>query len=332
MQSRFKAENFNTSSPGNISRKFDNILDSSSDAEKAEFLRALHHRGESADEVAELAALLRKRATLSPIKGVSDIVGTGGDGLNTINVSTASSIVLSSMGVKIAKHGNFGATSNKGSADFLKYIGYNFEMNQRELDRRLRTASFAFILAPRFNSSFAKFANARKMLPFKTIFNYLGPLTNPADPSNLTLGTTNKKISDLYTDYLVLNSKSGCVIHSDDGMDEISPNTISNVNIIKDGKVETTRFNPKRILGKMIDIEEISRIEARESFELTLAGLNGKNDPASQFISLNSAIALHVNGVFSSIEEAFSESMGLIRSGYVFEHIDRLIEDCGKET
>ncbi len=308
-------------------QEFNRILSESTEEEKALFLKELHERGETPEEVTGLASLLREKATLSPVPGVSDIVGTGGDGMNTINVSTAASLLLSSLGVPIAKHGNFGATSNKGSADFLKSIGYNFVMDQPELERRLKQVSFAFILAPMYNSNFAKFAKARKMLPHKTVFNYLGPLTNPADPSVMMLGVTGSNISSLYSNYLLLNSKSGCVVYSDDGMDEISPISVSNILLVKDGNVEKIRFDPGKILEKEIGISEISRVDPLESFALTKAGLSGKNEAVAQFISLNSAVALYVNGKFHSIEEGFTESIDLLKTGYVLEHMEKIVED-----
>lgn len=310
-----------------LEEEFSLLLQEGADGEKAQFLRKLHERGETPDEVAILSSILRGRSKLSPVTGTSDVVGTGGDGMNTINVSTAASLLLSSCGISIAKHGNFGATSNKGSADFLKYLGYSFEMDQEQLEARLRDLSFAFILAPMYNSSFAQFAKARKMLPFKTVFNFLGPLTNPADPSVMMLGVTGKKISELYTRYLLLNSKSGCVVYSDDGMDEISPITPSNITFVKDGKTEEARFDPSSFLSRKIRLSDISRMEAEPSFRLTLAGLEGKDEPAAEFISLNAAVALFINGKYPSVEEAFRESLKLLKSGYVREHVDLIMGD-----
>ena len=318
---------FSTGPRVELEEEFNMLLQEGQDDEKAQFLRELHERGETPREVVALASLLRERSKLSPVPGTADIVGTGGDGMNTINVSTAASLLLSSCGIKIAKHGNFGATSNKGSADFLKYLGYSFEMDQEQLEGRLRDVSFAFILAPMYNSSFAQFAKARKMLPFKTVFNYLGPLTNPADPSVMMLGVTGKKISDLYTRYMLLNSKAGCVVYSNDGMDEISPITTSNITYVKDGKTEEANFDPSTLLSEKVQLSDISQLEAEPSFRLTLAGLEGKNKPASEFISLNAAMALLISGKYQSVEEAFMESMRLLKSGYVSEHLKLIVGD-----
>ncbi len=317
---------FNSEARIELEEEFNLLLQEGTDEQRAQFLRGLHESGERPEQVTILAALLRERAKLSPVTEASDIVGTGGDGMNTINVSTAASILLSSTGIRIAKHGNFGATSNKGSADFLKYLGYQFEMEQDNLEERLRDSCFAFILAPMYNSSFAKFAGARKMLPFKTVFNYLGPLTNPADPSVMMLGVTSRSISELYTNYLLLNSKAGCVVFSDDGMDEISPVAGSNINFVNGGKVEEVKFDPSGLLRSKVRLSDISRKEAEPSFKLTLAGLEGKNMPASEFISLNAAVAMFVNGKFPTVEDAYGESMRLLKSGYVGEHLRNIVE------
>lgn len=303
------------------------LLNSSTDEERAGYLRLLHERGETPDEVAELSGILRSMATLSRLDDVSDIVGTGGDGKNTINVSTAASFVAATSGIRIAKHGNFGATSNKGSADFLKFLGYNFDMTQDELARRVSRTSFAFILAPRYNESFARFAKARKMLPFRTVFNFLGPLTNPADPDNVMLGVTDGRVSSLYANYLSLNSKSGCVVHSEDGMDELSPYTYSNIVTVFRDSVEASRIDPREMLGERIGIEKISSVDPMVSFRMTAEGLGGSRMEVSKFIALNSALCMVLNGRAGTFEDGYAYSLELIRSGAVMEHVNYVMED-----
>lgn len=302
------------------------ILDDSTDEQKADFLRQINESGNATEIVAELARIIKDRATLSRISKVSDIVGTGGDSKNTINVSTAAALVVSSMGVRIAKHGNFGATSNKGSADFLKSIGYNFEMNQDTLRKRIRETSFAFILAPKYNDSFAKFAKARKMIPVKTAFNYLGPLTNPADPDVVMLGVTNPEISSLYSDYLLLNGKTGCVIYSEDGMDEVSPYSPTKISLIERGELIDMAIRPEEIVGEKIGLEHISSVEPGKSFELTMKGLSGADSHAARFIALNAGLSLLINGKYNDLNEAYRNALESINSGSVQEHLRRVIE------
>lgn len=302
------------------------MIDGASDETKAAFLKELHDRGETPEEVADLCITLRSKALLSRVPDTTDIVGTGGDGKNTINVSTAAAIVASASGIKVAKHGNFGATSNRGSADFLKHIGYGFEMSQKGLERRLRETSFAFILAPKYNDNFAKFARARKMLLHKTVFNYLGPLTNPADPDRMILGVTDRRISDLYSGYLKLNGKRGAVVYSEDGMDEVSPYSRSNVVTINDGENEQFQIDPVKILGDRIGIERISSPDPAESFRMTLEGLKGNLPDVSSFIALNASLPLLINNRESSLEDAYADAFELIRSGQVYEHLQKIVE------
>lgn len=302
------------------------ILDNSTDEQKAAFLIRINESGNAPEIVAELASIIKERATLSRISRVSDIVGTGGDSKNTINVSTAAALVASSMGVRIAKHGNFGATSNKGSADFLKSLGYNFEMSQDTLRKRIRETSFAFILAPRYNDSFAKFAAARKMIPEKTAFNYLGPLTNPADPDVMMLGVTNGEVAGLYSNYLLLNNKKGCVIYSEDGMDEASPYSPTKIAIVEQGGLVEMTIRPEEIIGEKIGIEHISSVEPEKSFELTRRGLSGSDRNAARFIALNAGLSLLINGKYHDLYDAYRNALESINSGMVQEHLLKVIE------
>ncbi len=320
MQSEFPG------TPATLRITINSILNDSTDEEKADFLKEINESENASSVVSELANIIKERATLSRIGNVSDIVGTGGDSKNTINVSTAAALVVSSLGIRIAKHGNFGATSNKGSADFLKSLGYNFEMDQDTLIKRLNETSFAFILAPRFNDSFAKFAKARKMIPVKTAFNYLGPLTNPADPDVLMLGVTSEEISSLYEKYLLVNGKKGCILYSEDGMDEISPYSRTNLIFVQDGNTRKEKIRPDEILGEKIGIEYISRIEAKESFELTIKGLTGEDRNAARFIALNAGLSLHINGKSSDVAEGYAYALEAINSGLVQEHLQKVME------
>ncbi|MCL6091157.1 MAG: anthranilate phosphoribosyltransferase [Candidatus Thermoplasmatota archaeon] len=309
-------------------RLMNSLLLNSSDETKAAFLAALHSRGETGAELSGFVRALRNTATLGKIHNVMDIVGTGGDGKNTINVSTAASFVVSSLGIRVAKHGNYGATSNKGSGDFLRFLGYNFEMDQEELARRVNDTNFAFILAPLYNAKFAKFAKARKSLPHKTVFNYLGPITNPADPENLVLGVTHEEISRLYSNFMIKNDKRGYIIYSRDGMDEISPETPSMMTIIKGSESEKIEIHPEDIIGDKIRIDEVSATEPADSFRMTLEGISGKRRNVSRFIALNAAPALVLNGKAGEILDAYDIAMEAISSGTVSDHLDKIMGDC----
>ncbi|WMT51424.1 MAG: anthranilate phosphoribosyltransferase [Ferroplasma sp.] len=295
------------------------------DREKVEFLTEIHKRGETPEEIAGFAMALRDMAEINvKYPGLTDVVGTGGDGKNTVNVSTAVSIVLASMGIKTAKHGNFGITGHHGSADFMKYTGYNFYMDENEIIRNLDSKNYVYILAPQYNKSFAKFASARKMISFRTVFNILGPLTNPLNPERVVLGTYSDDLADLYAHVILQEGKKGFIIHSSDGMDEISPNS-ENLLYYVNGKIEKTKIDPVNLTGHSTGIERISTVDPEKSFKMLLSGLSGENRDVEEFIGLNAVPAIMINGMANTAEEAFDLAVKSIESGIA---IKKLKEVC----
>ena len=163
--------------------------DNASDSERAAFLSALKLRKETPEEVLGFADAIKSLSTLKKLPNTTDIVGTGGDKKSTINVSTAAALVCSALGIRIAKHGNYSITGAHGSADFIKFLGYNMEYSPFQAEQILERIGFLYILAPRFNSSFSRFARVRNILGFPSLFNYLGPITNPVDPGIVVAGS-----------------------------------------------------------------------------------------------------------------------------------------------
>lgn len=296
------------------------------DTTKAAFLSALYVKGETADEISGFADALKSMAKLSKIPGVTDIVGTGGDGKNTINVSTASSIVASSLGVNVAKHGNVGITSKHGSADFMKYLGYDFDLTQSDAMKRLTINRYVYIFAPLYNDNFAKFANVRKKLKFRTVFNFLGPLTNPLDPDTVIIGSVDENISKIYADVLLTQNKKGMVIHSLDGMDEISPMEKTMIYEV-DGKVSKYLFSPDKLLSIDISLEDISTLDSGKNFKMTLEGLKGVNRKVAQFIALNTAPALYMNGIAKGLDDAFYIALNALEDGTAIGHLKQILNN-----
>ncbi|WP_337859787.1 anthranilate phosphoribosyltransferase [Ferroplasma sp.] len=295
------------------------------DSDKIEFLTELHNRGESPQEIAGFAMALREMSKINlKLHGLTDIVGTGGDGKNTVNVSTGASILLASMGIKTAKHGNFGITGHHGSADFMKYMDYNFKMSENEILENIKRKRYVYILAPEYNSSFAKFLSARKQINFRTVFNILGPLTNPLNPDNVVLGTYSEDLANLYAQVIMEEGKKGFVVHGSDGMDEISLSSKSILYSV-DKKIEKNIVDPEKITGGIVEIERISTEDSVKSFELLLSGLSGKNSYIKKFIAINAAPAVILNGMANSIEEAYDLSINYIENG---KAIAKLREVC----
>ena len=294
-----------------------------SDSFKAAFLSSLYIKGESPDEISGFAEALRNGAKLGRIPGLTDIVGTGGDGKNTINVSTAASIVASALGVRVAKHGNSAVTGKHGSADFMKYLGYDFSRTGLNAERDLIERNYVYIYAPLYNSNFAKFSAVRKKLPFRTVFNFLGPLTNPLDPDTMVIGTIDRNLSRIIANVLLEQHKRGFVVTSSDGMDEISPMEKSCIFSIGE-KVTESEFYPAEVISENISLEDITADDPATSFTMTLDGLAGKNLKVAQFIALNTAPAIVANGLSGSIETGYDAAMKCIESGKALNQVRKI--------
>ncbi len=302
------------------------LLAGSSDEEKTKFL--LDELPELIDgyRISGYSRAVKERSSLPRIPGAIDIVGTGGDGKNTINVSTAASVVVSAMGHTVVKHGNFGSSNHKGSADFMRYLGYNFSFNGDGLRDRIRSINFAFLLAPLHNDSFAKFAAPRKAVAHKTIFNYLGPITNPADPETVVLGAADPNIQRIYAEFIQADGKAGYSLHASDGMDEVSPFSETVLLQVNSREIKEIKLNPEKLLSKIPDETSIASAVPEKSFAMTLEGLSGKSLCAAEFIALNAAPALSAANAGLSLEGAYENAMDCILSGTAYEHLRRIVE------
>ena len=297
-----------------------------SDSEKIEFLTEIHNRGETPEEITGFAMALREMSDIHiRYPGLTDVVGTGGDGKNTVNVSTAVSILLASMGIKTAKHGNFGITGHHGSADFMKYINYNFQMNEEKIIDNLNRENYVYILAPQYNRSFAKFSHARKQMNFRTVFNILGPLTNPLNPDKVVLGAYNEELAGLYARVVLQDNKKGFVIHSSDGMDELSPCSENHLYFINN-KIEKMNVDPVKLIGHRTEVERISTVNPERSFEMLLSGLSGKHREVKEFIALNAFPAVITNGLAETMEEAYDLAIKYIDSSVAVKKLKEVCE------
>ena len=313
----------NTLSPDSSSRLMEYLcLPETSDTERISFLASLLSTGVTPAEMAGFSRTLKLYGDLGPIHGCTDIVGTGGDGMNTFNVSTCASIVASSMGIRIAKHGNRAVSGMMGSADFLARLGYDFEFDQREAEMRLERTGYLFILAPVHNRAFSLFARARKLLGTSTVFNLMGPLTNPVDPEISIIGCQDG-LSGLYAETLLESSRRGAVISSSDGMDEISPFGRSRMVIVGEN-LESVSISGKSIAGELA-MKDVRAEDQGSLFGLAMAGLSGENASAARFIALNTAPAVLLNGFADTFEEAYRLSLDQILSGKALSHTGQIV-------
>ncbi|MGC8505430.1 MAG: anthranilate phosphoribosyltransferase [Thermoplasmata archaeon] len=293
---------------------------------KAVFLTALAVKGETPDEIAGIASAIKKYSRIGTIPGSTDIVGTGGDMKNTINASTCASIVAASMGIRIVKHGNRAVTGTFGSADFLARLGYDFSFTREEALARVRKHNFLFIMAPMYNDSFSKFSSTRKKIRMPTIFNIMGPITNPADPEKSVIGSISRDLSEKYAKVLSSTGKTGMIVTSSDGLDEISTGDVSSVIRVTD-EISEEKVDPVQITGRKISLSSVQGKSADEIFRKNLEGLYGKDQNCASFIAINAAPALFLNGMSSDLKDGYEAALNHINSGYVRDYMERLFSN-----
>ncbi len=296
----------------------------STDSLKAAFLASLYMRNLSTEEVSGFARGLRHLSHIEPVKGCTDIVGTGGDMKGTINVSTAASILCSSMGIRIAKHGNTHITSKSGGADFMEGTGYKFPLTQKDVLKQLNTNNYAFILASACNPSFRDFSEVRRSLGFKTIFNLMGPITNPVNPEKMVLGCSDAKTQETFVDIMNYERKEGIVVRGLDGMDEISFSGKSSLRFTGSKKERIIDFY--EITSVKVSEESVTGGTREDVFLKNMEGLAGKNLEASAFIGINAAPAIMLNNTGLTFNDAYRSAMKQITSGSVISHLNRITE------
>jgi anthranilate phosphoribosyltransferase len=291
-----------------------------------EILEALIKKGETKDELAGGIYILRDKATkVSCDPGTIDTCGTGGDGQNSLNISTAAAIVLASMGVKVAKHGNKAVSSNCGSADVLEALKININLKPNEAEESIKNFNFAFMFAPNYHSAMKHVGPARKKMGKKTIFNLIGPLSSPAQVKRQVVGVFDKKWMMPFAEALKENNVvHAYIVHSDDGMDEISPFAKTNIVELKDGKINEFIINPKDLGINEGNKENLKGKNAEYNAEKIIDIYKGTSNEFSQSVSLNAAAGLIVSGKENDFKDAFNKATKHLSSGEVFNHLTKL--------
>jgi anthranilate phosphoribosyltransferase len=291
-----------------------------------EILEALIKKGETKDELAGGIYILRDKATkVSCDPGTIDTCGTGGDGQNSLNISTAAAIVLASMGVKVAKHGNKAVSSNCGSADVLEALKININLKPNEAEESIKNFNFAFMFAPNYHSAMKHVGPARKKMGKKTIFNLIGPLSSPAQVKRQVVGVFDKKWMMPFAEALKENNVvHAYIVHSDDGMDEISPFAKTNIVELKDGKINEFIINPKDLGINEGNKGNLKGKNAEYNAEKIIDIYKGTSNEFSQSVSLNAAAGLIVSGKENDFKDAFNKATKHLSSGEVFNHLTKL--------
>ncbi len=296
----------------------------------AAFLTALKMKGETVDEIVGAAMAMRAKAAFinaganMPI----DTCGTGGDGADTFNISTTSAFIAAGAGVCVAKHGNRAATSKCGSADVLAALGFNLDVHPAVMEHCLQAHGIAFLFAPKMHPAMRFAAPVRKALGFRTIFNLLGPLVNPAGALGQLIGVFDAAHTELLAESLKrLGSRRVFVVHGKDGLDEISVCASTRVSELRDGCVKTYEFNPRPFLSCAPKQSELEGGSPSENAEITTDILSGKRkDSAREICVLNAAAAIAVAGKAGSIEGGVKMARESIDSGAAMEKLATLIK------
>ncbi len=293
------------------------------------FLLSLSSKGESVEEVIGSAEVMRSLSTKVPVntKHLVDTCGTGGVGSGIFNVSTTAAFVASSCGAKVAKHGNRSATRKSGSADLLEVAGVSLDLNPEQVKDCIEKVGLGFMFAPAHHSAMKYAIGPRKELGIKTIFNLLGPLTNPAGALNQVLGVFDSKwIRPLAEVLKGLGSENVLVLHSEDGLDEISSASSTSIAELRGGEINEYSISPEDFGLKILPIENLKVSSPQESLQIAKEALRGENQAATQMVAMTSGAALYVAGVAGSLKEGIDMSLHNISEGRGLKKLDELVE------
>lgn len=300
----------------------------------AAFLTALSMKGESIDEITACASVMRRHSKkLENTGDLLEIVGTGGDGLNSFNISTTAAIVVAAAGVPVAKHGNRGASSKSGAADCLEALGVNIVLEPKRAKELLEKTNICFLFAQNYHQSMKYVAPVRKTLGIKTVFNILGPLTNPAGANMQLLGVYDESLLKPMAQVLIkLGVKRGMVVHGQDGMDEISVTAPTSVCEFGKGKIKEYTISPTGFNMEFAKKEEILGGEPEDNAEITQQILEGKTGPKRNTVLMNAGAAIFIAGATKSIKEGIELAAKVIDSGAAKEKLEEFILLSNKEV
>ncbi len=293
------------------------------------FLIGLRMKGETVDEITAAARVMRELATPVPVSGehLVDTCGTGGDGASTFNISTASAIVTAAAGARVAKHGNRSVSSSCGSADVLEAAGVNLDLGAEQVARCVDEIGVGFLFAPKHHSAMKHAIGPRKEMGVRTLFNLLGPLTNPAGAPNQVLGVFSADWLEPLAQVLgKLGSRHVLVVHADDGLDEISIGGSTQIAELKDGEVSTYRVSPGQFGMEVGKVKDLAVPDAAASLAMINAVFDGADGAARDIVLLNAGAAVYVSGLASSLENGIELARQAVASGAAKQKFKQLIE------
>jgi anthranilate phosphoribosyltransferase len=290
-----------------------------------DFLTLLSAKGEVSDEIAGGVYVLRNKAKRVNVHNCVDTCGTGGDGKNTLNISTASAILLASMGVKVAKHGNKAVSSKCGSGDVLEALNIKINLEPKDIENQINKNNFGFMFAPNYHSAMKYVGPTRKKIGKRTIFNMIGPLSSPALVERQVVGVFDKKLLNIFANALKnLNIKFTWIVNSEDGLDEISPYAKTNVVQLKHGEVSKILIDPKDLNIKTGEFNTLLGNDSKFNANKMIDIFKGEDNDFSKAVCLNAAAGLIVDEKHSEFISAYKDSREHILSGKTFDHLKNI--------
>ena len=293
------------------------------------FLVGLRMKGETVDEIAAAAGVMRELATQVEIAGphLVDTCGTGGDGASTFNISTASALVTAAAGGRVAKHGNRSVSSSSGSADVLEAAGVRLDLGPEQVAACIEQTGVGFLFAPQHHSAMKHAIGPRKEMRVRTLFNLLGPLTNPAGAPNQVLGVFSIDwVEPLAQVLKQLGSEHVLVVHAEDGLDEISIAAPTRVAELKEGEISSYTISPEDFGLQRADLAAIAVDDAQQSLAMIRAVFDGQPGPAYDIVILNAGAAIYAAGLTSSLADGVSRAAEVIQAGKAKQVFESLVE------
>ncbi|MDC0543268.1 anthranilate phosphoribosyltransferase [Candidatus Pelagibacter ubique] len=296
-----------------------------SDDEIFDFLTLLSSKGESSDEIAGGVFVLRDKSKRVNVNDCIDTCGTGGDGMNTLNISTASALLLSSMGIKVAKHGNKAVSSKCGSGDVLEALNIKIDLEPKDIEEQIEKNNFGFMFAPNYHSAMRFVGPTRKKIGKRTIFNMIGPLSSPALVDRQVIGVFDKKLLKIFANALNnLDIKFAWIVNSEDGLDEISPYSKTNVVQLKDGKISEILIDPIKLNISANKFENLLGDDAKFNANKMLDIFKGEDNDFSKAVCLNAAAGLIVSEKHTIFIDAYNEARTHILSGKTYNDLKEI--------
>ena len=296
-----------------------------SEDEIFDFLTLLSSKGEVSDEIAGGVYVLRDKSKRVNVQDCVDTCGTGGDGMNTLNISTASALLLASMGIKVAKHGNKAVSSKCGSGDVLEALNIKIDLEPKDIEDQIKKNNFGFMFAPNYHSAMRFVGPTRKKIGKRTIFNMIGPLSSPALGERQVVGVFDKKLLKIFANALNnLNIKFAWIVNSEDGLDEISPYAKTNVVQLKDNKISEITIDPNELNINADKFDNLLGDDAKFNAAKMIDIFKGEDNDFSKAVCLNAAAGLIVAEKYSTFNNAYEDARKHILTGKAFEHLKKI--------